>query len=392
MQNKCPVCSIAQNPIHIYRQPFIAPGWERVHYRDIVCCGWCGFVYVQRKRLSLESQVDYVRENKYSNQYVASLPRPSIAEYHRASFSFLHAYLSKFSNHRTMRVLDVGCSSGQFLSLFKRRGYGLVHGVDPSPTSKVLAKKWWDILVYTATIEQFAAREKYDVIVLYSVLEHLQSLKSIVKKLASMLVLNGMLFLSVPDTVRFGKTLIEPFMEISLEHINFFTEQSLSNLLGLYGFTHVASFRHASDTYGTMVLDTLWQNTGQKKRVLMCKDGILALQKYVGKSYRTLYSIERVIQQHTRRHQQYVVWGTGSLTARLLATTSLLRAPIPFFVDNNPAFHGKTLLGKPVHKPDRLSSCSMPVLIGSFLFERDIRRVLQEEYRYTTDNILSLRD
>src|SRR5207248_1916963 len=155
----------------------------------------------------------------------------------------------------------------------------------------------------------------------------------------------GVLFISVPDLVHFGLPVIEPYLEFSFEHINFFTPGSLSNLLGKYGFSKKVEYTHKTDTFGTVALDTIWRQTGKKRNVRFESKGVDALNKYVHKSLKVLSQIEKKFQKMNEL-ESIAVWGAGASCSRFLATTSLRRLPISYFIDSNPALHSQKLLGK----------------------------------------------
>ena len=47
---------------------------------------------------------------------------------------------------------------------------------------------------------------------------------------------NGLLYVDVPDVMQFGRTADAPFQEFSIEHVNYFSAKSLSNLMRAHGF------------------------------------------------------------------------------------------------------------------------------------------------------------
>ncbi|HWR01104.1 MAG TPA: hypothetical protein VN371_04520 [Chlorobaculum sp.] len=62
-----------------------------------------------------------------------------------------------------------------------------------------------------------------------------------------------------------------------------------------------------------------------------------------------------------------VVWGAGSYTRRLLATTALSKGNLRYFVDNDGNKQGKELAGVPVLSPDSLSGFDGTIIIASAL-------------------------
>ena len=49
-----------------------------------------------------------------------------------------------------------------------------------------------------------------------------------------------------------------------------------------------------------------------------------------------------------------LVWGVGTHTSRLMATSRLAEADIVAFIESNSRYHGKTLHGRPILAPEAL--------------------------------------
>lgn len=90
-----------------------------------------------------------------------------------------------------------------------------------------------------------------------------------------------------------------------------------------------------------------------------------ALQDYIVASRRFMDRIEAQLQKVIHGHPQLIVWGTGQLTMKLLAETSLGSANIAAFTDSNPANQGKLLRGVPVVAPQSLAAADIPILVAS---------------------------
>ena len=88
------------------------------------------------------------------------------------------------------------------------------------------------------------------------------------------------------------------------------------------------------------------------------------VRTYIERSAEQLRRIDGVIAPHLGRPIQ--VWGTGQLLFKLLHDTSLGRAQIRAFLDNNPKLRGSTLRGIPVRAPADADP-DVPILIASTL-------------------------
>jgi len=97
-------------------------------------------------------------------------------------------------------LLDVGCGTADFLLKCKNNGWNAV-GVEPNENAKNLAEaklaKRTISKIYTDIIE--INTEKFDVITLWHVLEHVPNLEDYILKLKLLLKPNGVLIIAVPN-------------------------------------------------------------------------------------------------------------------------------------------------------------------------------------------------
>ncbi|MEZ4407321.1 MAG: hypothetical protein R3A52_12700 [Polyangiales bacterium] len=84
------------------------------------------------------------------------------------------------------------------------------------------------------------------------------------------------------------------------------------------------------------------------------------------------------------------VWGTGTLTLRLVATGAFGATRVERFVDGNRAYHGATLAGVPVLDPSSLADCDLPVLACSYASGDAIARAVRSRFGEGRE-VLSLR-
>jgi hypothetical protein len=101
--------------------------------------------------------------------------------------------------------------------------------------------------------------------------------------------------------------------------------------------------------------------------------------------------IHRTIDRLASHGKPVIVWGAGAHTLRLLATSRLSEAKITAFVDSNPRYQSKRLLGVPIISPTELKGRSEPVLISSRVFQRDIERQIHHELNCSNELILLYR-
>ena len=95
----------------------------------------------------------------------------------------------------TKTVLDFGAGTGDFLKVLKNNNWE-VSGIEPSLAArKIAAKKGIDLKENLSEI----SNQKFDVITLWHVLEHVENLKSTIKTLKNALKPEGIILVAVPN-------------------------------------------------------------------------------------------------------------------------------------------------------------------------------------------------
>ncbi len=331
---RCPICNYKKSQ-KIYAQKF-ANNLKHI----ISSCERCKFVFVSN-----------APDQKYYNLYYKNM-----SKYEHERDELLHEkyceIIASFCKTGA-KILDVGCSTGNLLYQIKKRGYENIYGIDPSPRCKELAYKKFKINIGVENIFSFKSKEKYDLLIFAAVFEHLEQITKVVDKARSMLSKDGLVFISVPDAGGFSANFEEPFGEFSVEHINFFSARDLYNLMTNFTPLHVVS--------DGKVIYSLWKKGAQTSKFI---------NDYIIKSKKKQFIINKTIKSCPNK---ILVWGAGSLTQRLLATTSL-KSKVIKLVDRDKNLIGKTLNGIPIISPHEVKQFKDSILISSFRFKEDIKK------------------
>jgi SAM-dependent methyltransferase len=383
-QRSCEVCGSLSSDL-LHRQPFLLPGGGRVSY-DVVSCADCGFIFA--KNLPSPGALEaYYRENLKYLYEGSEFASPSLEAVHRDSFalvdSFVREHSPPFAGTAT-RVLDIGCSTGVLLSLFRQAGYRHLLGVDPAPECREVARSLHGIEVMTGSLSTFRTDVPFDVVLLSSVLEHVVDLPHAVRRIASLLRDGGLLFVLVPDADRFGFELREPFLEFSIEHVNYFSRGSLEGLFSPLGFAPVVVRAEVALVNRTSfpILASLWiRGSAHGKRPPLRSD-VGPVRRYIEMSRERLAALEDSLAPLVASGEEVVLWGAGSLASRLLATTSLARINVAGVVDNNSGLQGKTLARRTIEPPATLRGRRTTVVVTSYVWGEEIRRTLVDDYHY----------
>jgi hypothetical protein len=296
--------------------------------------------------------------------------------------------------------LEIGCANGGLLNEFRKQMFMDVSGIDPSPRCSNNAKKLYDINVETNTISGINEKgTKFDFVILVAVLEHLRDLGKSVLKIKNILSPAGRIFIEVPDVTKFGfyTSVYAPYMEFSIEHINYFSPQSLTALMSGYGFDTVSLKQTCYDAENVNKYYVI-RGVFQKREVAKIidlefdMDTIIGLMNYMMTSKSaedyTLQIINMLVEDET----PIIVWGVGSHTLRLLAISELKKAKIVAFVDSNVNYCGKMLNGIPILLPKEIINRDELILISTRVYQNKIVNEIKNELKLDNKIITLFRE
>lgn len=145
--------------------------------------------------------------------------------------------LKKYSENGTL--LDIGCSYGFYLTIFKKRGYK-TFGIDISEKALNYAKKTLKLSVKRGKIDNFSVKgKKYDIITLFDVIEHLANPKKTISKISQMLKKDGIIVIQTPNYPSIVSRLTREkwFWLLIPQHLFLYSTRSLKFLLANNGFS-----------------------------------------------------------------------------------------------------------------------------------------------------------
>lgn len=125
------------------------------------------------------------------------------------------------------KILEIGCGTGYLLSRLKEMG-GICLGIEPGESAEYGQKKF-GVEIIRGFFDKEIFKEKFDYVILYCVLEHMDEIETFLKDVKSILNYDGTVLLAVPNCTDqiFGGDIS---MLLS-EHWSYFTEESLKFLL-----------------------------------------------------------------------------------------------------------------------------------------------------------------
>lgn len=206
---------------------------------SIIRCPLCYCSYVW-PRPDSDQMIQYYRDNSYSNLTYEEAIHLDM-HYHPNSATDSIRIINKCRKLAIgNRFLDVGAGFGPFSKTATENGFN-VTACEPNPNSRYVFKQINGFEPDSCMLDQEYAKchkERFDVVLLSQVLEHVTDLDEIVHSIFMVLRKNGIAAIAVPH---FGSALSKiqgkKDMYISPpEHLNFFSKQGLVSLFNRYSF------------------------------------------------------------------------------------------------------------------------------------------------------------
>ena len=129
---------------------------------------------------------------RYHRDEIYNISRPQFSNIFKKRVDIIEKFL------RGGRVLEIGCSTGLLLSIFKKKGWE-VQGVEPSGIAYQLATKEGIPTKNTSFEKAKLKGNFYDLVVLNHVLEHMRDPRKVLEKVRRVLKKDGIVFIDVPN-------------------------------------------------------------------------------------------------------------------------------------------------------------------------------------------------
>lgn len=228
---RCPLCNEAN---------YLSMHKERGAIGVVKCKG-CGLIYTNP--IVKESEKNYWGdENKYYEE--AALIFKGQAAHHRdPNYIEELQFIEKIKSEGNF--LDIGTNMGFFLRHAKGKKWN-VFGIEPSPTLSEMARKYFELKVKTASLEEANFEEKFfDIVTMIDVFEHVVEPKKILLEVKRIMKDDGILFIKVPNgkysLLKFWLTKLsnkhqEHDIFDAYEHLVHYTQGTLERMLESCGF------------------------------------------------------------------------------------------------------------------------------------------------------------
>lgn len=206
---------------------------------DLYSCPSCQFIYTQSPPVEEEigayyQSPDYVSHTDTRRGLMHSL-------YHYARLYMLRRkahLLCRLKPYDRPRLLDIGCGTGYFAHAMQERGWE-VEAIEREPSAREFARNRFQLEVMPAESLWTLPPQRFDVITLWHVMEHLEPLHQVWDQLHQSLNEQGVLVVAVPNASSFdARHYGADWAAYDVpRHLWHFTPSTLHRLAQQHGFT-----------------------------------------------------------------------------------------------------------------------------------------------------------
>ena len=133
-------------------------------------------------------------------------------EFNQEKLIRIYDCLSIENIQRDANILDIGCGTGDFIKILKKRGFKSVHGIEPQ--SDLVKNSGLDCIVQGSCLSAPTIESTYDIVILLGVLHHLKSIEEVTNALINIkkLLKPGGRFYSVEPRKTFIRSFLTQLM------------------------------------------------------------------------------------------------------------------------------------------------------------------------------------
>lgn len=207
--------------------------------QDIMRCRVCTHRY-STPRVTFDTAVSLYRDDKTASDIYT---QPMQVEIDEIKYQYGLDLVEKLGPPGRDKIMDVGCGSGVYLRVAEANGWGQCVGVDINERYADVYAESPGVQFINSSFEDLdVARigKDYDVIAMWSVLEHIYNVHDILDKLHAILKPGGLLFILVPNVESLATRLMrERSPTFSWKHLAHFSPKSLTHLIEAHGFDKI---------------------------------------------------------------------------------------------------------------------------------------------------------
>lgn len=363
MKKKCKCCKkeIRIKPILKYHnipkkvQDFVPIGSEILDTGidlDIYQCPFCSLIQI------FQEPVDY-----YRDVIRAVAISKDMEKFRRKYFEEFVSYFDL----KGKRIIEIGAGSGEYMKMMKKETRN-ISGIEHLHESVLKANKE-GLSVYEMYLENESVKipkGPYDAFYIMNYLEHVPHLSVFLQAIYNNITDDGCGLIEVPN----GDYIINNniFSEFMLEHLYYFTQSTLKNVLEINGFE-------------VLSCESIWHDyiisARVKKKKLIDLCGFEKNKDYL------IDKLTSIILKYRENDKRIAVWGAGHQSLTMLALANI-RDEIMCVIDSAPFKQNRLtpVTHIPIYGPEILDKEKIDVVLvmaGSYTSE--IIKKLNREYK-----------
>lgn len=201
----------------------------------IVRCQSCNLVYVNPRPTADALRAYYALPDLLDHESWSSYRRHTAGQL-RALWGERFRDLQRWRSGAGTRLFDLGAGYGDFLHVASRAGW-VTTGLEFSPVVARVAREQYGIALHVGALETVdLAPDRFDVVSLWHVLEHMPDPKATLVRLRQLLTPDGVLAIEVPN-IAFAVRRSYTYPLSATLHLYHFTNTTLSDMARGAGFT-----------------------------------------------------------------------------------------------------------------------------------------------------------
>ncbi len=282
---KCPICNGSDFSIHLELEDHFLSK-EKF---NIDKCSNCGFL-LTNPRPEKDQLYNYYK----SNEYISHTNNKK--GFFNRIYQIVRNYtLSKkyklISNYKSGEsILDIGCATGEFLSVFKKNNW-LTKGIEPDIKARNLAKENHGLEVFDETELDKIDETSIDVITMWHVLEHVPDINHRLLQLKNIIKKDGTIFIAVPNPESWDAQKYNKYWAAydAPRHLYHFSQKAIKELAAKHSFKIIDTIPMKFDSYYVSLLSEKYQaNSMRMFRAIISGFKSNRLAKKNNKNYSSL--------------------------------------------------------------------------------------------------------
>jgi len=286
------------------------------------------------------------------------------------------------------KIFEIGCNDGKFLELLKAKGASMLTGTEPNLKASQHARQR-GFNVYSEMLNEPLCKKMvgefggFDTVVARHVLEHVLDIDLFFRCVNTLLSEKGFLFLGVPD-FEIGLSMGD-CSTLWEEHVSYFTEPVISNMLLKFGLEPVFINRYNFSGGVMAILAKRTSKLSSSQPIDRLKEKAVSFSQEVDRYKK---QIHKTLKQYRGNGYEIALYGVGCRACTAVNGLALGEY-IDFAIDDQQERQDRYMPGSrlPIYSPDRIKDSTKPLVCLLAVNQENESNVMSRLRGITTANI-----